>query len=235
MMPSGLAAATPRNRDPEPPEQDVPCVRLKSNQPSFHATQLGSLADYAERSASPLMPGFKLQRIRCPPRRVGECDRDTLAERVVVGALERRQDGVQDADCGHRWTVVRPPRPLAWRADTTWSSCEIVRLLVPVAQWTSHSRGQPCCFAVDGEHVDAEARCMDADDPVPEAILERLVTDVRAVLGADLVGIYLYGSYVSGGFDPRVSDLDLVVVTAPPVEAIDLDGVGRMHGEFMSR
>ena len=76
---------------------------------------------------------------------------------------------------------------------------------------------------------------MDADDPVPEAILERLVTDVRAVLGADLVGIYLYGSYVSGGFDPRVSDLDLVVVTAPPVEAIDLDGVGRMHGDFMSR
>jgi hypothetical protein len=67
-MPSGLAAATPRNRDPEPPEQDVPCVRLKSNQPSFHATQLGSLADYAERSASPLMPGFELQRIRCPPR-----------------------------------------------------------------------------------------------------------------------------------------------------------------------
>ena len=135
MMPSGLAAATPRNRDPEPPEQDVPCVRLKSNQPSFHATQLGSLADYAERSASPLMPGFKLQRIRCPPRRVGECDRDTLAERVVVGELERRQDGVQDADCGHRWTVVRPPRPLAWRADTTWSSCCGFRLRL-----TTHRR-----------------------------------------------------------------------------------------------
>jgi hypothetical protein len=27
-----------------------------------------------------------------PPRRVGECDRDTLAERVGVGELERRQD-----------------------------------------------------------------------------------------------------------------------------------------------
>jgi hypothetical protein len=76
---------------------------------------------------------------------------------------------------------------------------------------------------------------MDADDPVPEAILERLVTDLRDVLGADLVGIYVYGSYVSGGFDPGVSDLDLVAVVAPPVEAIDLAGLGRMHGDLVSR
>src|SRR5664280_3393825 len=76
---------------------------------------------------------------------------------------------------------------------------------------------------------------MDADDPVPEAILERLVTDLRDVLGADLVGIYVYGSYVSGGFDPGASDLDLVAVVAPPVEAIDLAGLGRMHGDLVSR
>jgi predicted nucleotidyltransferase len=76
---------------------------------------------------------------------------------------------------------------------------------------------------------------MDADDPVPEAILERLVTNVRAVLGADLVGIWVYGSYVLGGFDPGVSDLDLVAVVAPPVEAIDLAGLGRMHRDLVSR
>lgn len=76
---------------------------------------------------------------------------------------------------------------------------------------------------------------MDADDPVPDALLERLVTDLRAVLRADLVGIYLYGSYVSGGFDPGVSDLDLVAVVAPQVAAIDLRGLGGMHRDFVSR
>jgi predicted nucleotidyltransferase len=93
----------------------------------------------------------------------------------------------------------------------------------------------PWCYAVDGQHADAEARSVDADDPVPEVLLGRLIASLRDVLGADLVGIYLYGSYVSGGFDPRVSDLDLVVVTAPPVEAIDLAGLGRMHGDLVSR
>ena len=116
-----------------------------------------------------------------------------------------------------------------------WSSCEIVRSPAPVALRTSHSGAQPCCFAVDGQHADAEARSMDADDPEPEALLGRLVTDVRAVLGADLVGIYLYGSYVSGGFDPGVSDLDLVAVVAPQIEAIDLEGLGRMHRDLVSR
>jgi predicted nucleotidyltransferase len=76
---------------------------------------------------------------------------------------------------------------------------------------------------------------MDVDDPVPEAIRERLVTDIRAVLRADLVGIYVYGSYVSESFDPGVSDLDLVAVVAPSVEAIDLGGLGRMHRDFVSR
>ena len=76
---------------------------------------------------------------------------------------------------------------------------------------------------------------MDVDDPVPEAIRERLVTDIRAVFRADLVGIYLYGSYVSGGFDPGVSDLDLGAAAAPPVEAIDLAGLGRMHRDFIGR
>ncbi len=62
-----------------------------------------------------------------------------------------------------------------------------------------------------------------------------LVTDIHAVLGDDLVGIYLYGSSVSGGFDPGVSDLDLVAVTAPQVEAIDLTVLDRMHRDFVNR
>jgi predicted nucleotidyltransferase len=62
-----------------------------------------------------------------------------------------------------------------------------------------------------------------------------LVSDIRAVLGADLVGIYLYGSSVSGGFDLGVSDLDLVAVTSAEVEGIDLAGLDRMQLDFVRR
>ena len=55
------------------------------------------------------------------------------------------------------------------------------------------------------------------------------------VLGEGLVGIYVYGSYVSGGFDPGVSDLDLVAVTSGEVDGIDLPGLDLMHSDFVSR
>lgn len=47
-----------------------------------------------------------------------------------------------------------------------------------------------------------------------DRILPALVNDLQASLGPDLLGAYLYGSAISGGFDPAISDLDLVVVTA---------------------
>ncbi len=65
-------------------------------------------------------------------------------------------------------------------------------------------------------------------------MLETLVSRIHAALGDDLVGIYLYGSYVSGGFDPGVSDVDLVVVTAREADQIDLAGLGRVHDDVVS-
>jgi predicted nucleotidyltransferase len=60
--------------------------------------------------------------------------------------------------------------------------------------------------------------------PVPlDRILPPLLEDLRASLGPDLVGAYLYGSAVSGGFDPQPSDLDLVVVTEPSTDDIDFE------------
>ena len=58
--------------------------------------------------------------------------------------------------------------------------------------------------------------------PAPlDRILPAVIDDLRSTLGNDLIGVYLYGSAVSGGFDPELSDLDLVVVTAPAVDAIE--------------
>jgi hypothetical protein len=76
---------------------------------------------------------------------------------------------------------------------------------------------------------------MDRDHPTLEPLLEALVSGIRAVLGGDLVGVYLYGSAVSGGFDPGVSDVDLVVVTSPEVEEIDFAGLDRMQLAVIDR
>lgn len=66
-------------------------------------------------------------------------------------------------------------------------------------------------------------------------LIKELVAHIRAALGSEAIGVYLYGSAVSGGFDPGVSDLDLVVVTGIEVEAIDLARLERMHAEFVER
>jgi predicted nucleotidyltransferase len=67
------------------------------------------------------------------------------------------------------------------------------------------------------------------------AVAESLVSEILGVLGDDLVGLYLYGSSVSGGFDPNVSDIDLVAVTSPEVEAVDLAGLEQMQNAFVGR
>lgn len=95
--------------------------------------------------------------------------------------------------------------------------------------------GPPSGLAVDGQHADAEPRSMDHNHPMLECLLETLVSGIRAVLGGDLVGIYLYGSSVSGGFDPGVSDLDLVAVTSAEVEEIDLAGLEQIQLDIVGR
>ena len=76
---------------------------------------------------------------------------------------------------------------------------------------------------------------MDDERRIIPALLDELVSDIHAALGNGLVGIYLYGSYVSGGFDPAVSDLDLVAVTARDAEETDLGSLKRMHEAFVGR
>jgi predicted nucleotidyltransferase len=46
-----------------------------------------------------------------------------------------------------------------------------------------------------------------------ETQLDALVADVRAVVGEDVVGVYLHGSLALGCFNAALSDIDLLVVT----------------------
>jgi len=73
---------------------------------------------------------------------------------------------------------------------------------------------------------------MDATES-PAAVLDEVTSEIRATLGDDLLGLYLYGSFVSGGFDPGGSDLDLVSVLGPELGERHVVGLGRLHGEFV--
>jgi hypothetical protein len=71
--------------------------------------------------------------------------------------------------------------------------------------------------------------------PIPEPldrILPALIDDLRVSLGPDLVGAYLYGSAVEGGFDPKLSDLDLAVVTAPNTDDIPFERFAGVVGRL---
>ncbi len=59
-------------------------------------------------------------------------------------------------------------------------------------------------------------------------VIDALKTQLPALLGTELVGIYVYGSLVWGDFDPDCSDIDLMVVLAQDINAQqygELDGV----------
>jgi predicted nucleotidyltransferase len=60
-----------------------------------------------------------------------------------------------------------------------------------------------------------------------------LLADIQArltrLLSGNLVGIYVFGSVASDGYDPGVSDVDLLVVTARPLAAADYVRLQQMH------
>ncbi|HET7030733.1 MAG TPA: aminoglycoside adenylyltransferase domain-containing protein [Candidatus Limnocylindrales bacterium] len=72
------------------------------------------------------------------------------------------------------------------------------------------------------------------DRIVVDAPVEPIATWIAAALGADLVGLYLYGSAVSGSYEPDVSDLDLVAVTRRDAAVLDLARLEGARRKFVA-
>jgi len=68
-----------------------------------------------------------------------------------------------------------------------------------------------------------------------DRILPRFVDDLRSTFGLELVGVYLYGSAVMGGFDPKRSDLDVVVVTERSTDEVGIDVFARLVERLQTR
>ncbi|MCB8954506.1 MAG: DUF4111 domain-containing protein [Ardenticatenales bacterium] len=61
------------------------------------------------------------------------------------------------------------------------------------------------------------------------ALLQMLLDEVRAVLAAEFVGLYVHGSLASGDFAPGRSDVDFVVVTKGALPEEVLPALAAMH------
>lgn len=82
-------------------------------------------------------------------------------------------------------------------------------------------------------------------DPIPSAqwtehadingLLGVLLDETRQILGDRLVGLYLYGSLVTGDFDRGSSDIDLLAVTSSDIDRQEFARLDRMHQGVINR
>lgn len=72
--------------------------------------------------------------------------------------------------------------------------------------------------------------------PYPDVntILHLMLSKVQAILGAQLVGFYLYGSLSLGDFDPASSDIDFLIVTTEDLAEEIIEHLRNMHVEIAS-
>ena len=65
------------------------------------------------------------------------------------------------------------------------------------------------------------------------ALLSRLTAGLKSILRDQLVGIYLYGSLVTGDFDFDLSDIDLVVVLENPLDGRLFTALQQFHAQLL--
>ena len=69
--------------------------------------------------------------------------------------------------------------------------------------------------------------------PEVNAVLQQAVEGASAILGDQLVGFYLFGSLVRGGFD-EISDIDVVVATEGEISKETFDSLSEMHAGIIA-
>ncbi len=67
------------------------------------------------------------------------------------------------------------------------------------------------------------------------SLLEALSAGIGQALGSNLLGLYLWGSYVVGDLDPRISDVDLVAVLAADICEEEFAALKSMHDALAQR
>ncbi len=63
-------------------------------------------------------------------------------------------------------------------------------------------------------------------------VLYWFLAQAQALLGAEFVGMYLYGSLALGNFDPATSDIDFIIVTEAELVPALIAALREMHARF---
>jgi hypothetical protein len=69
-------------------------------------------------------------------------------------------------------------------------------------------------------------------DASVEGLLTRLVDGQTQALGVNLIGSYLFGSVVTGDFEPGISDVDTIAVVRSDLTATQLTTLERLHRDI---
>lgn len=64
------------------------------------------------------------------------------------------------------------------------------------------------------------------------AVLRGFETRIRAALGEQFAGLYLYGSLALGDFDPNGSDIDFIAATQAELSAPYIEALRQIHAAF---
>jgi predicted nucleotidyltransferase len=73
----------------------------------------------------------------------------------------------------------------------------------------------------------------DARRPEVEEVLRRLTGDVERHLGESLIGLYLYGSLLTGDFDADRSDVDVLALLSEDVSEQTTERLREMHANLV--
>src|SRR5215204_1394287 len=57
---------------------------------------------------------------------------------------------------------------------------------------------------------------------------------MQAILGTKLVGLYLYGSLVTGDYDAEISDVDLLAAVSSDLNETEFDALKQMHNAIVA-
>jgi len=68
--------------------------------------------------------------------------------------------------------------------------------------------------------------------PAVNAALALLLREARAILGAEFVGLYLYGSLSLGDFTPDSSDVDFLIVTRAALPPATQEALAALHARL---
>ncbi len=71
--------------------------------------------------------------------------------------------------------------------------------------------------------------------PDIDELLSQLLQNLQVVLGKNLVGLYLYGSLVSGDFDYEISDIDLLIATAAEINKAEFAELNQLQNDFVKK